>query len=37
MADHDEDPAQTLARMTFLITMAGAAIAIGVALFWVIL
>ena len=38
MAERDPaDPAHALARLTFVVTMAGAAVAIGVAIVWVLL
>ena len=38
MAERDPaDPAHALARFTFMVTMAGAAVAIGVAILWVLL
>lgn len=33
----ERDPAESLARLTFVITMAGAAVAIGVAVLWILM
>jgi hypothetical protein len=33
----ERDPSESLARLTFIATMAGAAVAIGVAVLWILL